>query len=232
MDTTLNSKVVLNDTWKPYLLSQFSLPHMRKLRDFLASEKQRGRVIYPKGSQYFNAFEFTPFPKVKVVILGQDPYHGPGQAHGLCFSVSEGVPIPPSLANIYAEIVSDIGGTLPKSGCLIPWARQGVFLLNTVLTVEAGQPGSHRGRGWEMFTDEAIKALSVHREHLVFLLWGSHAQSKEALIDTSKHAVFKAPHPSPLSAHRGFLGCRHFSKTNVYLKKHGIEPIVWLSGAL
>ena len=184
-------------------------------------------MIFPKGSEYFSALNATTFENVKVVILGQDPYHGPGQAHGLSFSVKPGVPLPPSLKNIYKELHGDLGLPLPKTGYLKPWADQGVLLLNATLSVEQGQAGSHQGKGWEEFTDEVIRQLNEHGEHIVFLLWGSYAQKKGAGIDPKKHLVLKAPHPSPLSAHRGFLGCKHFSKTNEYLRAHGKEPIDW-----
>ncbi len=200
---------------------------MRALSAFLRSEKHAGKTLYPPGSRIFAALDMTPFDTVKVVILGQDPYHGPGQAHGLCFSVLPGVPVPPSLDNIFKELGSDLGLPRPDHGCLIPWARQGVLLLNAVLTVERGHAGSHQGRGWEEFTDTCVEALNRERENLVFLLWGSYAQKKGRIIDPRRQRVLKAPHPSPLSAHRGFLGCRHFSRTNEYLRQHGQTPIDW-----
>lgn len=221
--------VKLEPGWLGYLKGEFDKPYMQHLRQFLVDEKRNGKVIFPRGSEYFNALNSTPFDRVKVVILGQDPYHGPGQAHGLCFSVQQGIQPPPSLVNIFKEIESDIG--LPAGhfshGCLEGWAAQGVLLLNAVLTVERYKAASHQGRGWETFTDSAIAALSGNRQHLVFMLWGSYAQRKGAVIDTSRHLVLKAPHPSPLSAHRGFFGCRHFSKCNEYLKAHGETPIDW-----
>lgn len=223
------NSIKLEPSWLAHLQGEFDKPYMHELRQFLLVEKRKGKVIYPKGAEYFNAMDSTPFDAVKVVILGQDPYHGPGQAHGLCFSVQKGVQPPPSLVNIFKEIETDIG--LPpghfKHGCLAEWARQGVLLLNAVLTVERHKAASHQGHGWETFTDRVIKELSEKREHLVFMLWGSYAQKKGAVIDTSRHLVLKAPHPSPLSAHRGFLGCRHFSKCNEYLVAHGQTPIDW-----
>jgi uracil-DNA glycosylase len=200
---------------------------MLALRAFLLQRKQLGSVIYPPGSQIFSALDHTPFDKVKVVILGQDPYHGAGQSHGLCFSVQAGVPTPPSLQNIFKELANDLAIRQPLHGCLLSWAEQGVLLLNSVLTVEAAQAGSHQGKGWEIFTDRIIQALNQRREHLVFLLWGSYAQKKGALIDRNKHLVLQSPHPSPLSAHRGFFGNHHFSRTNDYLVEHGASPINW-----
>jgi len=200
---------------------------MLALGDFLRERKRAGKVIYPPGGRIFAALDATPFEAVKVVILGQDPYHGPGQAHGLCFSVRPGVTPPPSLENIFKEIARDVGAVRPDHGCLTPWARQGVLLLNAVLTVEHGLAGSHQGKGWEGFTDTCIEVLDREREGLVFLLWGSYAQAKGKLIDTRRHLVLKAPHPSPLSAHRGFLGCGHFSKANNYLRETGQTAIEW-----
>lgn len=200
---------------------------MQALGEFLRAQKAAGKVIYPPGARIFAALDSTPFDRVKVVILGQDPYHGPGQAHGLCFSVPHGIPVPPSLANIYREIERDLGIAPPRHGCLDAWAGQGVLLLNAVLTVERGQAGSHQNKGWEYFTDACIEALGREREHLVFLLWGSYAQAKGRLIDGKRHRILKAPHPSPLSAHRGFLGCGHFSSTNQYLEETGQAPINW-----
>ncbi|MFK7857323.1 MAG: uracil-DNA glycosylase [Granulosicoccus sp.] len=224
--------VVLDPSWKKRLESEFTSEYMKELRTYLAHRKAQSAVVFPHSSVWFNAFSLTPFEKVKVVILGQDPYHGAGQAHGLSFSVPEGVAIPPSLLNIFKEIDSDIGpfdSPLAKrrKGCLIPWAEQGVFLLNSVLTVESGQAASHQGRGWESFTDSVIRSLSDEREHLVFLLWGSYAQKKGQVIDANRHLVLSAPHPSPLSAHRGFLGCQHFSKVNEWLSAHDETPIDW-----
>lgn len=204
---------------------------MVELREFLLARKRCGATIYPPGSRIFNALDSTPFDKVKVIILGQDPYHGPGQAHGLCFSVQDGIALPPSLINICREIHDDVGGMggdgLPRNGNLEPWARQGVLLLNAVLTVERGQAGAHQGKGWEQFTDRVVKELDRGRDGLVFMLWGSYAQKKGAVIDRDRHLVLQAPHPSPLSAHRGFFGCRHFSKANTWLERRGLEPIDW-----
>ena len=220
-------QIKLEPSWKQHLLAEFSKPYMQSLKAFLQQQKQAKKTVFPPGSEIFNAFNFTPFDQVKVVILGQDPYHGPGQAHGLCFSVRPAVAVPPSLVNIYKELHADIGVAIPKHGNLERWAKQGVLLPNSVLTVEAHKAASHQGQGWEAFTDEVISCLNQQREHLVFLLWGSYAQRKGAVIDRSKHLVLTAPHPSPLSAHRGFLGCRHFSKANHYLQQHGITPIDW-----
>jgi len=220
-------QIKLEPSWKQHLLSEFSKPYMQSLKAFLQQQKQKNKLVFPRGSEIFNAFNFTPFDQVKVVILGQDPYHGPGQAHGLCFSVRQAVTVPPSLVNIYKELETDMGLAIPEHGNLEHWAKQGVLLLNSVLTVEAHNAASHQGQGWETFTNQVIACLNQHREYLVFLLWGSYAQRKGAVIDRSKHLVLIAPHPSPLSAHRGFLGCRHFSKANYYLQHHGIEPIDW-----
>ena len=219
--------VKLEAGWKAALHEEFEKPYMRELGDFLRSEKAAGKQIYPPGSLIFNALNSTPLDQVKVVIIGQDPYHGPGQAHGLCFSVQPGVPAPPSLVNIFKELNADLGIAPPDHGCLLPWARQGVLLLNAVLTVEEGRAGAHQGKGWEGFTDHAIETLAREREGLVFLLWGSYAQAKGKVIDTRRHRVLRAPHPSPLSAHRGFLGCGHFSATNQYLAQRGLSPIDW-----
>ena len=205
---------------------------MTQLREFLLSRKRSGAVIYPPGTKIFNALDSTPFERVKVVILGQDPYHGPGQAHGLCFSVRLGVPTPPSLINIFREIETDLEIQAPDHGNLQAWARQGVLLLNAVLTVEKGRAGAHQGKGWERFTDQVVRILNAEREGLVFLLWGSYALKKGAVIDRERHLVLSAPHPSPLSAHRGFFGCRHFSSANRYLEERGQAPIHWkLPGA-
>lgn len=220
-------RVALEPGWKRELADEFASGYMADLRAFLLTEKQAGQVVYPRGNDIFNAFNFTPFDQVKVVILGQDPYHGPEQAHGLCFSVRPGIDIPPSLVNIYKEIGSDLGIPPPRHGHLEHWAKQGVLLLNAVLTVRAHHAASHAGKGWERFTDAAIDRLNRDREHLVFMLWGSYAQKKGAVIDRDRHLVLTAPHPSPLSAHRGFLGCRHFSRANEYLVRHGIAPIDW-----
>jgi len=200
---------------------------MQDLRSFLQVEKQAGKVIFPPAPLMFNAFNSTPFSQVKVVILGQDPYHGPGQAHGLSFSVPEAVPPPPSLQNIFKEIERDLGIARPAHGCLTSWAQQGVLLLNATLSVEQSRAGSHQNRGWETFTDAAIAALNHNRQHLVFLLWGSYAQKKGRLIDSNKHLVLRSPHPSPLSAHRGFIGNSHFSQANAYLQQQGLNPIDW-----
>jgi len=214
-------RIRLHDSWKSRLADAFAAPKMQALRQFLIEEKRRDKAIYPPGRQIFAAFDATPFEQVRVVILGQDPYHGPGQAHGLCFSVLPSVPVPPSLENIFKEIERDLGLARPGHGCLLPWARRGVLLLNAVLTVERGNAGSHANRGWEEFTDAAIRRLAEEREHLVLLLWGSYAQKKGQFIDARRHRVLKAPHPSPLSAHRGFLGCGHFSAANQYLAQQG-----------
>ncbi|QDK98063.1 uracil-DNA glycosylase [Acinetobacter tandoii] len=221
-------KVQLDASWK-YGLSDFLLsPQMDELRDFLVSEKQAQKEIYPPSSLIFNAFNTTPLEQVKVVILGQDPYHGPNQAHGLSFSVQKGIALPPSLRNIFHELHADIGVEIPRHGDLTHWAEQGVLLLNSVLTVEAGQPTSHQKRGWENFTDHVIDVLNEQREHIVFILWGAYAQRKGQRIDPNKHLILKAAHPSPLAANRGgFFGCKVFSKTNNYLKHNGIEPIDW-----
>lgn len=219
--------VKLEPTWLEVLGKEFDQPYMAQLKEFLVSQKSAGKTIYPAGSNWFSAFNSTPFDQVKVVILGQDPYHGPNQAHGLCFSVLPGVAIPPSLRNMYQELHSDLGISPPGHGCLTQWAEQGVLLLNATLTVEQGNAGAHQGQGWEQFTDRAVQVLNEQREGLIFLLWGSYAQKKGALIDTAKHRVLKAPHPSPLSAHRGFFGCKHFSMTNQYLIEQGLAPIDW-----
>lgn len=216
----------IEPSWKEALKEEFSKPYFAELKEFLLEEKAK-YAIYPPGSQIFNAFKLTPFDQVRVVLLGQDPYHGPGQAHGLCFSVPKGVPPPPSLVNIFKEIQKDLGIPVPTSGCLDKWARQGILLLNATLTVRANQAGSHQKKGWENFTNAVISKLSEKRAGLIFLLWGRFAQEKEALIDTNRHYVLKAAHPSPFSAYNGFFGCRHFSKTNELLNKHGLEEIDW-----
>ncbi|MFH0928053.1 MAG: uracil-DNA glycosylase [bacterium] len=218
--------VKIDPSWKAALGEEFEKPYFKELTAFVKSE-YLSKKIFPPPKQIFQAFDATPFDEVKVVILGQDPYHGPGQAHGLCFSVSEGVRQPPSLQNIYKEIKADLGLERPESGNLDHWARQGVLLLNATLTVEANKAGSHQGRGWEEFTDAAVRALSEKREHLVFLLWGAYAQKKGAMIDGSKHLVLKCAHPSPFSADSGFFGCKHFSKTDEYLRSVGKEEIRW-----
>lgn len=220
----------LEPSWKAVLADEFERPYMAALREFLLEQKRARRVVYPPSDRIFAALDLCPLDRVKVVIIGQDPYHGPNQAHGLCFSVQPGVEQPPSLANIFREINDDLGRERRLDGtrcCLEPWARQGVLLLNAVLTVERGRAGSHRDRGWETFTDRVVEVLSREREHLVFMLWGSYAQKKGAGIDRRRHLVLTAPHPSPLSAHRGFFGCRHFSKANAYLEAHGVAPIDW-----
>ncbi|WP_447937705.1 uracil-DNA glycosylase [Thermomonas fusca] len=217
----------LEPSWKARVGDWFAREDMRALSAFLRQRKAAGAHIYPPGRDIFAAFDATPFDAVKLVILGQDPYHGAGQAHGLCFSVLPGVPVPPSLLNIYKELERDTGFIRPDHGCLLPWARRGVLLLNSVLTVEDGKPGSHQGRGWEGFTDHVVDVLNRECEQLVFLLWGSYAQKKGAVIDGRRHRVLKAPHPSPLSAHRGFLGCGHFSAANQYLTRCGKTPIDW-----
>lgn len=220
-------RVQLEASWKALLQPEFERDYMRQLRAFLLQEKQAGKQVFPAGRDMFNALNSTPFDQVRVVILGQDPYHGPGQAHGLCFSVQPGVEIPPSLRNIYKELASDLGIAPARHGCLQSWAAQGVLLLNAVLSVEAGRAGSHQGRGWEQFTDRIIALLNERREHLVFMLWGSHAQKKGQFIDRSRHLVLESPHPSPLSASRGFLGNRHFSRANQYLQAQGRAPADW-----
>lgn len=216
----------IEESWQLALRSEFASSYFIELREFLKVEKEE-KNIYPPGSRIFAAFNFTPLTAVKVVILGQDPYHGNGQAHGLCFSVPEGIKPPPSLVNIYKELDNDLGIPRPKTGNLEKWTKQGVLLLNATLTVRAGDAGSHQGKGWETFTDQVIKTISDLRAGVVFLLWGNYAQAKEALIDQSKHFVLKAPHPSPFSAARGFFGCKHFSKTNQLLKEIGYEEIDW-----
>ncbi len=224
---TDDSRIKLDPSWKARLADYLQREDMAALSAFLRQRKAQSARIYPPGPEIFAAFDATPFDDVKVVILGQDPYHGPGQAHGLCFSVRPGVPVPPSLDNIFKEIHADLGLPRPDHGCLLPWAHQGVLLLNAVLTVEDGRAGAHQGKGWEGFTDHVVDVLNRERESLVFLLWGSYAQAKGKMIDARRHRVLKAPHPSPLSAHRGFLGCRHFSATNDYLARNGKTPIDW-----
>lgn len=226
-----SSAVKLPGPWLDAIGGEFSKPYMQKLKAFLKQEKDAGRIIYPKGSEIFNAMQHTGFDDIKVVILGQDPYHGPGQAHGLSFSVRKGVRLPPSLLNIYKEIASEFGAPMPQSGDLTSWADQGVLLLNATLTVQDSLAGSHQNKGWETFTDAVIHAVAQRHEHIVFMLWGSYAQKKGSFIDRKKHLVLQAPHPSPLSAHRGFLGCGHFHKANDYLIQHGRTPIDWLSVA-
>ena len=219
--------IQLHESWKAPLLPEFTSDYMAALRQFLVSEKAAGKTIYPKGSEWFRALDLTPLDKVRVVILGQDPYHGPDQAHGLCFSVKPGVRPPPSLVNIYKELESDLGLPRPRHGFLEHWARQGVLLLNSVLTVEMAKAASHSQKGWERFTDAVIRLVNAKPDPVVFLLWGSYAQKKAAFVDSKRHLVLKAAHPSPLSAYNGFLGCRHFSQTNAFLEKHGQPPIDW-----
>ena len=216
----------IEESWKKVLLEEFQKPYFETLKSFLVEEKKH-YTIYPSGQNIFAAFEHTPFENVEVVILGQDPYHGVGQAHGLSFSVQDGVPHPPSLQNIFKELKDDLGCNIPKSGNLTAWAKQGVFLLNTVLTVRASEANSHRNQGWENFTDAVIKTLSTQKEHLVFILWGSPAGAKASLIDGKKHLILRAPHPSPLSSYRGFFGSKPFSKSNDYLVSKGKKPINW-----
>ncbi|MBM3416804.1 MAG: uracil-DNA glycosylase [Bacteroidetes bacterium] len=219
--------VKIEPGWKEALKNEFSQPYFEQIVHHIKTEKSQGKIIYPPGKQIFNAFDTTPIDKVKVVILGQDPYHGPGQAHGLCFSVQNGVPPPPSLINMFKELHDDIGFRIPNHGNLTNWAKQGVFLLNASLTVRSGEPMSHSKIGWAQFTDHVIKTISGKKKHVVFLLWGKFAQEKRALIDESKHLVLRAAHPSPLSASAGFFGCKHFSKTNEYLVSKGIDPVDW-----
>ena len=222
-----DANIQMHESWKTALKAEFEKPYFAELKRFLQAEKAAGKTIYPPGSLIFNAFNSTPFDQVRIVILGQDPYHGPGQAHGLCFSVQHGVKPPPSLVNIYKELQSDVGITLPTHGCLQSWTTQGVFLLNAILTVEANKPASHQKKGWEEFTNAAIQQLSLQREGLIFMLWGNFAQQKATLIDERKHTILKAPHPSPFSAHTGFLGCGHFSKANAILTARGESPVKW-----
>lgn len=216
----------IEESWKKVLWDEFQQPYFAELKQFLLEEKRK-YTVYPPGPMIFNAFNKTPFDKVKVVLIGQDPYHEPGQAHGLCFSVQDGVPHPKSLINIFKELHDDVGFEIPVNGNLEKWTEQGVFLLNATLTVRAHEAGSHQNHGWERFTDAAISKLSMQREGLVFLLWGNYAKQKEALIDTSKHYILSTVHPSPLSAHRGFFGCKHFSKTNELLRQMGKTEINW-----
>lgn len=219
--------VRLHPDWRAVLADQFASAGMAALRGFLAAERAAGKIIHPRPSQWFRALDLTPPAAVRVVILGQDPYHGPGQAHGLAFSVQPGVQVPPSLANIFKELASDLGIAPAAHGHLEAWARQGVLLLNTCLTVEQGQPGSHQGRGWEGFTDAVIAHIAARPAPCAFLLWGSHARKKAARVEASRHLVLNAAHPSPLSAHNGFFGCRHFSGTNQWLAGQGVAPIDW-----
>lgn len=219
--------VAIEAGWEQHLNAEFQKDYFPRIKDFILAEKAKENTIYPPGKLIFNAFEQTPFDKVKVVILGQDPYHGTGQAHGLSFSVPLGIVPPPSLKNIYKELESDVNFKIPEHGNLEAWAKRGVFLLNAFLTVNAGMPGSHQNSGWETFTNAVIKTISDEKEHVVFMLWGRFAQQKEVLIDGNKHLILKAAHPSPFSAHSGFLGCKHFSKANDYLQKNGESTINW-----
>jgi len=222
-----SKKIDLHPSWLAPLSKEFEAPYMQQLKQFLLQEKAAGKVIYPASKNIFNAFNSTPLDQVKVVIIGQDPYHGPDQAHGLCFSVQKGVPIPPSLQNIFKEQLRDLGIAIPNHGCLQAWADQGVLMLNATLTVEQAKAGSHQKKGWEIFTDKAIQLVSDQCDSVVFFLWGSYAQKKAELIDPVKHRILKAPHPSPLSAHRGFIGCGHFSRANGYLQLANKKEIDW-----
>lgn len=227
MSDVQDRTVQLEPSWLAQLAVEFGQPYMNELRAFLQAEKRAGKRVFPPGPEIFNAFAHTPLDEVKVVILGQDPYHGEGQAHGLCFSVRPGVEVPPSLQNIFREIHDELGLPVPHHGHLTAWADRGVLLLNSVLSVECARAASHRGRGWEAFTDRVIEVVNREREGVVFMLWGSYAQRKGAIIDTARHCVLQAPHPSPLSAHRGFFGCGHFLAANNYLLARGEEPIDW-----
>jgi uracil-DNA glycosylase len=222
-----DDRIKLEPGWKAALHEEFAQPYMRQLSEFLRREKAAGKVIYPPGPLIFNALNSTPLEQVRVVIIGQDPYHGAGQAHGLCFSVQPGVPAPPSLQNIFKELKRDLNIDIPDHGCLQSWAEQGVLLLNTSLTVEQANAGSHAKVGWQQFTDRVIEQVSLRCDHLVFMLWGAHAQSKEKLIDASKHLILKSVHPSPLSAYRGFIGNGHFSRANKFLQQHDLQPVDW-----
>jgi uracil-DNA glycosylase len=222
--------LLLDNTWKHLLASELKAPYMQELQSFLLKEKKLKKVIYPKESDVFAALNFTPFDQVKVVILGQDPYHGPDQAHGLCFSVKPGIKVPPSLVNIFKELKDDLGITPPKNGSLESWAKQGVLLLNNVLTVEDGKAASHHLKGWEEFTNKIIELLNDQKKNLVFILWGAPAQKKAKGVDEKKHFILKSPHPSPLSSYRGFFGSKPFSQTNAYLESKGISPINWALG--
>jgi uracil-DNA glycosylase len=226
-DATGADRIQLEPSWKSRVGGYLAGEEMQRLSAFLRERKAAGARIYPPGPDIFGALDATPFDQVKVVVLGQDPYHGAGQSHGLCFSVRPGVPVPPSLANIYKELERDLGIPRPDHGYLLPWARQGVLLLNAVLTVEDGRAGAHAGKGWEGFTDEVVERLASEREGLVFMLWGAYARNKGAKIDPRRHRVLRAPHPSPLSAHRGFIGCGHFSAANAWLARQGQAPIDW-----
>ena len=219
--------IKLDESWRAPLAEEFASPYMAVLKSFLVSEKAKGKTIFPKGGEWFRALDLTPLNTVRVVILGQDPYHGPGQAHGLCFSVGPGVRPPPSLLNIFKELESDLGIPRPSHGFLEHWAQQGVLLLNSVLTVESGLAASHKNKGWERFTDAVIRLVAAQPQPIMFLLWGSYAQKKAAFVDQSRHVILKAAHPSPLSAHNGFLGCKHFSQANAFLKANGQPTIDW-----
>jgi uracil-DNA glycosylase len=221
------STIKLEKSWATLLKEEFKTPYMRNLSEFLGKEQAMGKKIFPPREEVFNAFNLTPFSKVKVVIIGQDPYHGEGQAHGLCFSVRPGVRVPPSLVNIFKELKRDLNVEIPSHGYLLNWAKQGVLLLNSIMTVEKKRPGSHQNKGWERFTDHVVELLNQKLEGVVFVLWGSYAQKKGQNIDSKRHLVLKAAHPSPFSAHRGFMGCAHFSKINAYLEKQGELPIDW-----
>ncbi|MBP6580580.1 MAG: uracil-DNA glycosylase [Sphingorhabdus sp.] len=223
----MNATIALHESWKAPLLPEFEADYMARLEAFLLAEKAAGKQIFPNSEEWFRALELTPLEKVRVVILGQDPYHGPGQAHGLCFSVQPGVRPPPSLVNIYKELQTDLGISRPHHGFLEHWATQGVLLLNSVLTVEMTKAASHRGKGWEKFTDAVIRLVNAKADPVVFMLWGNYAQKKADFVDSARHLVLKAAHPSPLSAHNGFLGCRHFSQCNAFLESKGLPPIDW-----
>jgi uracil-DNA glycosylase len=223
----MSETIKLHPSWRAPLSQEFAEPYMGELKSFLLAERDAGKPIFPKGANWFRALDLTPLDQVRVVILGQDPYHGEGQAHGLCFSVPPGVRPPPSLVNIFKEMESDLGFPPARHGFLEHWAKQGVLLLNSVLTVEMGRAASHRDRGWERFTDAIIRLVNAKPEPVVFMLWGSYAQKKASFVDQSRHLVLKAPHPSPLSAHSGFFGCRHFSQANAFLEAKGLPPIDW-----
>lgn len=223
----MRDEVQIESSWKSVLSNEFNQDYFKDIKQFILNERDKGKEVYPPGKSMFNAFNLTPFNQVKVVIIGQDPYHGPGQAHGLSFSVPTGIKTPPSLQNIYKEIQNDLGLAIPNHGNLESWATQGVLLLNAVLSVNANEPASHKAAGWENFTNAVIYYLSQQKSNLVFMLWGRFAQEKELLIDSNKHLILKAAHPSPFSAHQGFMGCKHFSKTNAYLIQNGISPINW-----
>jgi uracil-DNA glycosylase len=223
----MTDQIKLEESWKAVLAPEFETARMKALRRFLVAEKAAGKTIFPKSTDWFRALDLTPLPKVRVVILGQDPYHGPDQAHGLCFSVRPGVRPPPSLVNIFKELEADLGISRPRHGFLEHWAQQGVLLLNSVLTVEMDQAASHQRKGWEEFTDAVVRAINDRPDPIIFLLWGAYAQKKASFVDTNRHLVLKAAHPSPLSAHNGFLGCRHFSKANSFLQSRGLPPIDW-----